>query len=77
MSDVIPIEENSERDITDVYNELTLQLCHLQAVTTLIQSADPVHMPKLAFNGVGYALEELIDGVKTRAEELFEIGGVK
>ena len=75
MSEVISIEENSERDPTDIYNELTLKLGFLSAVTTLIQSADPCHMPKMAFNGVGYALEELADSVATCAKELFESGG--
>ncbi len=75
MREVISTEENLERTLIDVYNELTMQLGHLHAVTALIQSADPVHMPKLAFNGVGYALEELIGRPETCAEELFEIGG--
>ena len=75
MSEVISTEENSQRTFVDVYDELTMQLGHLHAVTTLIQSADPCHMPRLAFNGVGYALEAMADGIRTCARELFEIGG--
>ena len=74
MSEVTPIEENSEREPA-TYNELTLKLSHLAAVTTLIQSADPAFMPRLAFNGLGYALEDMIEDIKTCVEELFEIGG--
>ncbi len=75
MTEVISIEGNSKRDPEDIYNELTLKLGFLSSVTTLIQSADPCHMPKMAFNGVGYALEELADSVGTSARELYESGG--
>ena len=75
MSKAISIDGNSKREPIDVYNELTLKLGHLSAVTTLIQSADPCYMPKLALNGLGYALEDMIDGIKACAEELFDIGG--
>ncbi len=75
MSEAISIDGNSKREPIDVYNELTLKLGHLSAVTTLIQSADPCYMPKLALNGVGYALEAMADGIRTCARELFEIGG--
>ena len=75
MSSVTPIEDKKERTLTDAYDEVSLKLERLKSITVLIRAAAPEHMVEKDLEGIGYALEHMVDGIGEGVDELYQLGG--
>ena len=75
MSNVTPIEDKTERTLTDAYDEVGLKIERLKSITVLIRAADPDHIRPKELTGVGYALENMVDGIGEGVDELYQLGG--
>ena len=75
MSSVTPIEDKKERTATDAYDEVSLKLERLKSITVLIRASDSDHIHPEELTGIGYALENMVDGIQESVDGLYNLGG--
>ena len=77
MSSVTPIEDKKERTLTGAYDEVSLKLERLKSITVLIRASDSNKIEPKELNGIGYALEHMVDDIGEGVDELYQSGGAK
>ena len=77
MSSVTPIEDKKDRTLTDAFDEVSLKIERLKSITVLIRASDSDKIEPKELNGIGYALEHMVDGIGEGVDELFQLGGAK
>ena len=75
MTEVIPIEGEKPRTATDAYDDVSLKLAHLKSITVLIRAANSDPIEPKEMEGIGYALENMVDGIGEGMDELYQLGG--
>jgi len=77
MTEAILIEGKKPPNSTDAYDEVCLKIERLKSITVLIRAADSEHMIEKDLEGLGYALEHMVDDIGEGVDELYKLGGVK